>query len=230
MHIPHITPAWEVTFSGAHMGLLLLAGINNSQPAPALEAHKQHLCAQLRGRYGHSDRSKLRQHPVLQAYKDYYRQFNKTYHVLLQLESVVYKGKDLAQVNPLVDAVFAAELEKLILTAGHDADTLQPPVTIDASRGDERMTQLSGQQVTLKANDMCMADAEGIVCSILYGQDRRTQITPATRRALYVAYVPAGIEPGYVTEHLETIERNVRLFAPEVRIGYQQVYGVAMHS
>lgn len=210
------------------MGLLLLAGVDNNRPAPALELHKQQLAAQLRGRYGGSDRGKLRQLPVLQAYKDYYRQFDKTYHVLLQLESVVHKGKDLPQVNPLVDAVFAAELERWILTASHDADTLQPPVTIDASTGQEQMTQLSGQQVTLKANDMCMADAAGIICSVLYGQDQRTQITPATRRALYVAYVPAGIETGYVAEYLETIERNVRLFAPEVLVEYRRVHATAV--
>lgn len=207
-----------------------MGSIDNTRPADALQAHQQQLTLQLRGRHGESDRAKLRQHPVLLAYKNYYRQFNKTYHVLLQLESIVHKGKSLPRVNPLVDAVFAAEMEKLILTAGHDADQLVPPVTIAASDGSEHLLQLSGQQVDLKANDMIMTDGQGVVCAVLYGQDQRTQITPATRRVLYVAYAPHGIQRTWVSEHLETIERNVRMFAPEALVEYRQVHSAPLKT
>src|SRR5262245_24144930 len=59
------------------------------------------------------------------AYVRYYKRFSKTYHVQLQLESIVLKRKSLPSVSPLVDANFTAEVETLVLTAGHDAQKLE---------------------------------------------------------------------------------------------------------
>jgi DNA/RNA-binding domain of Phe-tRNA-synthetase-like protein len=214
---------WRSEFPGGQIGLLLLGGINNTPRETALDVYKRELETHLRREFGGLSRANLLELPVLQAYKTYYRAFNKTYHVQLQLESVVFKGKQLPTVAPLVDAVFAAELETLILTAGHDADRLVPPVTIDASQGDESYTGLNGKQVSPKPGDMLMRDAQGVVCTILYGQDSRTPITSKTNRALYVAYVPAGIEPERVAAHLDRIEANVRLFAPGLEVELRQI-------
>jgi DNA/RNA-binding domain of Phe-tRNA-synthetase-like protein len=60
---------------------------------------------------------------------------------------------------------------------------------------------------------MIMRDAEGVSCSILYGQDNRSPITPATRRALYVSYAPPGVTPAEVRGHLDAIVSYVRLGA-----------------
>ncbi|MEZ4519935.1 MAG: hypothetical protein R3C44_24935 [Chloroflexota bacterium] len=70
---------------------------------------------------------------------------------------------------------------------------LAAPVTIDATQGGEQFTQMNGSTRFLKPNDMMMTDGKGIVCTIIYGQDKRTPISPKTRRALYVAYAPAGV-------------------------------------
>ena len=45
----------------------------------------------------------------------------------LQLESIVLKAKSLPDVSPAVDANFMAEVETLILTAGHDVEMLAEP-------------------------------------------------------------------------------------------------------
>jgi DNA/RNA-binding domain of Phe-tRNA-synthetase-like protein len=214
---------WRTGFPGGQIGLILLGGVNNTSRETALDQYKQNLATRLRLKYGRLSRADLLELPVLQAYKAYYRQFNKTYHVQLQLESIVFKAKSLPAVTPLVDAVFAAELETLILTAGHDADRLVPPVMIDASRGDESYPGLNDVQRDLKPGDMLMRDGQGVVCTILYGQDSRTPITSQTRRALYVAYVPAGIEPELVDGHLDQIEANVRLFASQAEVEYREV-------
>jgi DNA/RNA-binding domain of Phe-tRNA-synthetase-like protein len=72
--------------------------------------------------------------PVMSDYERYYKRFNKTYHVQLQVESIVLKGKNLPDVSPLVDANFVAEVETLVLTAGHDAAKLRGSISIDVSR------------------------------------------------------------------------------------------------
>ena len=161
---------------------------------------------------------------VLRAYRSYYGSFGNTYHVQLQLESILHKGKSLPNVSPLVDAVFAAEMETLLLAAGHDADELCFPVKIDQSLGTETFIRINGTEKTLKANDMMMRDAKGVVCSILYGQDQRTPISQKTRQALFVTYVPPGIKAESVAAHLDTIKRNIILFAPDAETKYQQVH------
>ena len=117
---------------------------------------------------------------TLNAYRDYYRRFGNTYHVQLQLESVVHKGKSLPSVSPLVDANFAAELETLVLTAGHDADLLTQPLTLDVTGGGEAFTGMNGSVKTLRPGDMMMTDAGGVICTVITGQDARTPISPAT--------------------------------------------------
>lgn len=219
-----VTNGWEESFPGAHIGMLLMGRVDNSKRAKILDEHKVEVARILRAEYAGFGRKELLELDILKAYKDYYKKFNKTYHVQLQLESVLLKGKSLPNVNPLVDANFAAELESLILTAGHDADLLIEPVKIDVSTGSEVFEQLNGEHKTLKANDMIMTDAKGVVCSVIYGQDRRTPISPKTRRALYVAYVPPGIEAEQVHMHLEGIKSNVALFAPQAQVEYQEVY------
>jgi len=154
----------------------------------------------------------------MSAYVRYFKRFGKTYHVQLQVESIVSKGKSLPNVTPLVDANFVAEVETLVLTAGHDAAKLQGAVSIDVSRDGDQMTQMNGALKPLAAADMIMRDANGVCCSILYGQDDRSPISSATSHVLYVAYAPAGVPAEVVDGQLRQIEENVRLFSPKVSI------------
>ena len=55
---------------------------------------------------------------------------------------------------------------------------------------------------------MLMRDELGVVCTVIYGPDQRTAITPATRSALYVTYVPPGVPTETVSAHRETIKAN----------------------
>lgn len=70
---------------------------------------------------------------VLRAYVHYYRAHGKTYHVKAQLESVARKGRPIPSRAALVEAIFIAELENLIPTAGHDLDALIPPLHADVT-------------------------------------------------------------------------------------------------
>ena len=223
LHI-ETTERWHSTFPGGHVGILLVGEVDNTKRSTPLDEKKREVEARLRERYAGFARADFLELEVLKAYRDYYRQFGNTYHVQGQLESVVQKGKSLPNVSPLVDANFAAELETLVLTAGHDAALLRPPLKIDASQGNEIFTQMNGKERQLKPNDMMMVDAEGVVCTVLYGQDKRTPISPRTQRALYAAYAPSGVPEGAVRRQLETIRENIRLFAPDAQVERLDVY------
>ena len=216
-----VTDQWRKAFPGAQIGILLMGNVDNTNRPSPLDDLKKNLVSSLRSRYEGHSRADLLEMAVLRTYRSYYGNFGNTYHVQLQLESILHKEKSLPSVSPLVDAVFAAEMETLLLTAGHDADQLCAPVKIDMGLGTEKLIRINGTEKTIKAGDMMMTDAKGVVCTILYGQDRRTPISPKTRRALYVTYVPAGVEADMVSCHLETIKRNILLFSPEAEMEYQ---------
>jgi DNA/RNA-binding domain of Phe-tRNA-synthetase-like protein len=136
---------------------------------------------------------------------------------------VALKGKSLPKVSPLVDANFAAELETLILTAGHDVDKLEAPVWIDAAHEGDEITQMNGKQKDVPMGDMLMRDANGVACSILRGQDNRSTISKDTTQVLYVAYAPDGVTEEQVQAQLIAIEKYVRIFESDCVVKQSKV-------
>ena len=101
-----VTEAWKSAFPGAHAGVLVMQNVINPASRANLERTKEALMGELRARYGGLDRSQLLALPNLQVYDAYYKRFKKTYHVQLQLESIVFKGKSIPSVAALVEAMF----------------------------------------------------------------------------------------------------------------------------
>ena len=212
------TAEWSAAHPGSVIGLLEMAGVENTPAGPQLNERKRETEARLRRQYAGFSRKDFLALPVMAAYDRYYRRFDKTYHVLLQVESIVLKGKNLPDVSPLVDANFSAEVDTLVLTAGHDAARLAGPVQIDVARAGDELTSMNGSAKLIPPGDMVMRDGLGLCCSILYGQDNRSPITAETRHVLYVAYVPPGVPREAVEAQLRQIEQNVRLFAPQAKV------------
>jgi DNA/RNA-binding domain of Phe-tRNA-synthetase-like protein len=196
----------------------------NPDHHPALDARKADLESQLRSRFSGQDKAALKALPTIQAYTAYYKRFKKTYHLLLQLESVALKRKPIPRVAGLVEAMFMAELDDLLLTAGHDLEAIQMPLKLDVSDGSERFTRLNGQEQVLKPGDMFIADAQAVISSIIYGTDRRTRITSETRQVFFSTYAPAGIGEQAVRQHLEHIQANIKIIAPEAEVMSLEVF------
>ena len=201
-----------------------MRNVTNPTQHPELEKSKIELEEELRGQFSGRDRAALSSHPIMQAYTTYYRRFKKTYHVQLQLESIAWKGKSIPSVSTLVEAMFMAEMKNMLLTAGHDLDTLQLPLTLDVSKGNERYTLLRGDEQILKAGDMFISDQSGVISSILYGPDRRTQITSETRNVVFTVYAPAAIDEKLVQEHLHDLQKYVKTIEPDAKVELLQVY------
>jgi DNA/RNA-binding domain of Phe-tRNA-synthetase-like protein len=215
---------WKKLYPTAYTGVLVIRDAINPPHHAELEKRKAALEEELRARFAGQDRAALLSHPILQAYDAYYRQFKKTYHVQLQLESILFKGKSIPSVAALVEAMFMAEVDSLLLTAGHDLDSLHLPLTLDAAQGTESYTLLRGEPQTPKTGDMLIRDSEGIISSIIYGPDQRTQITAQTRNVIFTTYAPSGINEESVANHLHEIQRNVELIAPNSTVELLKVF------
>ena len=219
-----VTDIWRHAYPGANAGILVMRNVENPDRHPALDARKASLEQDLRNQYASMDRSGLIGIPTIQAYNTYYRTYKKTYHVQLQLESIVHKGRSIPQVAALVEAMFIAELSNLLLTAGHDLSKVYAPVSLSVAAGTESYITLQGYEKSLKTGDMHILDQEGIISSVLYGPDARTRITPQTSEVLFTVYAPAGIHEDLVRKHLEDIRENVFVVTPGAQVERLEVF------
>jgi DNA/RNA-binding domain of Phe-tRNA-synthetase-like protein len=208
------TPAWYAAYPGAVAGVLAVRGVANPETHPALDAARERLETELRTRYAGLSRADIRATGHFPANDAYYRRFGQTYHVLLQVDSVVNKGKPIPRRAALVEAAFMAELSTGILTASHDLDALSLPVTVDVATGEECYLLYNGTEQPCKPNDMDMRDRTGILTSIIAGPAQYARITANTTAALFCIYAPPGIGEDAARAHLSLIESNVRLIAP----------------
>ena len=117
-----------------------------------------------------------------------------------------------------------AELNSLLLTAGHDLDQAQGLISLDSATGEEVYTLLRNEEVTCKSGDMVMSDQQGVFCSVIYVQDSRTRITEDTQRVLYAVYVPPDIDVEVIELHLNDLEQNVNLAFPQTKTTHQEIY------
>jgi DNA/RNA-binding domain of Phe-tRNA-synthetase-like protein len=104
----NITSTWHSTFPNAHAGILVMRNASNPAHHAELEKQKAELEESLRSQFTGQDRAAIASHPVLKVYGEYYKRFKKTYHVQLQLESIVLKGKSIPTVASLVECMFMA--------------------------------------------------------------------------------------------------------------------------
>ncbi len=210
-----VSESWKKAYPKAVVGVLVMRGAQNPDHHEGLKKIKAETEAALRGRYLSRGKEALKEEPVIAAYNAYYALFKKSYHVALQLESVIWKGRPIPSVSALVEAMFTAELKNMILTAGHDLSAIEPPLELGVAAAGERYTMLSGEERDLKEGDMRIKDAKGIISAVVYGPDRRTKIVPETKDALFVVYAPAGVGEARVRSHLEDIRGFVRIVSPD---------------
>src|SRR5829696_7644310 len=148
-HFIDVDPSWREAHPVASVGLIALRGVANPTSNDKLHDLASALESDARSRLGTVDRETIRAVPPLPAYAAYYKRWGQRYHVAMQLESVAQKGKPLPRVAALVEAMFIAELNNLLLTAGHDFDALALPIRLAVGAG-EGFAGPNGKEMTIK--------------------------------------------------------------------------------
>ncbi len=195
---------------------MVLKNASNPKTKDALEASRIECENKLRANY--SAKSDFKESSIIQAYSAYYKTFRKSYPVLLQLHSVALQGKSIPSFNALVEAMFIAELHNMLLTAGHDLDLIDHPLSLDLSSGEEVYTLMNGKEQRAKEGDMIMEDGKSVISSVIYGPDKRTMISKSTKNLLFVVYAPPGIGEKKLEEHLREISSLIGQFSEGLEI------------
>jgi len=201
-------------YSGWSVGFLELGGLAPRGESPGLVAEVEAIEAAIKRRYGGMSRRALAGTEAAGPYAEHFGRHGRAYPVLLQAEAIASRGRKLAMADSLVQGMFAAELEGMLLTAGHDLDAFREPVELGLASGTETLPTLGGAAKAIPAGDLVMRDAEGVAASLLLGPDARTSIGPATERALFVVYAPPGCPRERMAGHLEKLESLAALACP----------------
>ncbi len=218
-----LSPTFKKSFPEAHTGFLTVTEFSTPAKDNMLAEMKQNLLEDIRKKYHGCDRKDLKKIPEIHAYTQYYKRFRKTYHVLLQLESAALKNKGIPDGNPLLQIMFMAELNNLLLTSIHDLNLVNMPVIVDRADGTEKYQRIDQSIQELKKEDMYMKDKEGIISSVIYGPDFRTKIMQETTAALFTVYAPEGIDKRTTLLHLRDIRSMIRKTSPSARAGDPEI-------
>ena len=199
-------------------GIMVMHNVQNPKNHPILNAEKKELEEHIRKIYGHLNRAELKQTSPLMEYNAFYKQFKKTYHVQLQIESIAHKQKALPSVASLVEAMFMAELKNQLLTAGYDYDKLQGPLEVTFSTGENSFIGIGGKEKNPPSKDVVLSDNNNILGSILCGPDHQCRITEQTTNVLFAIYGVPNISQSDIHNHLDDIANYVRIISPDARI------------
>ncbi len=205
------------------VGILVVEGIEPVQSDAIIQTMKADLVASIQTQYPHFTREDLNKVPIITAYNTYYKQFEKTYHVRAQMESII-AGKPMSNFSALLDAMFMAELKNIMLTAGHDLDTVKLPVTLAIANGSESYVSINGKDKNPPQGDLYIKDGQGIISSIINGPDSRTKMTLGTKNALFAVYVPAEASVENVRKHLEDIQNAITVFSKNAQTKLLEVF------
>ena len=207
-----LAPSFQERWPEAHIGILIVSGVNQAGDIKTMGIAISKMIETLSNRF--PTRESLKKDTALGAYRKYYKEFKKSYHVRAQVESVLFKGKSIPLINPMVTAMFAAEIKNRLLTASHDLNRIQPPLSISVSSGTDSYISISGKEIIPKSGDMMIRDATAPISTVIYGPDKRTCITQESSAALFTVYAPAGVPQEDIRDHLTDLFDFILLFSP----------------
>lgn len=157
------------------------------------------------------------------SYVRFFKKFKKTYPVLMQLESVLLKGRPFPQVNPVTEVPFLAELKTRCLMGTHDADAVQGTLRLFSGTEKAPFTGLRGEEVHTYPNDVCGRDDGGIIFSMIAGADHRTCAKPESRHVFYPVFGTPGMAAEALRSQMDLLASYARTLAPEARVEIQIV-------
>jgi DNA/RNA-binding domain of Phe-tRNA-synthetase-like protein len=193
------------------VGLLNLEGVLVREGDSTLADEVDRACATFRERYGDGRSSEV---PGASDARTLYKALGidptKTRPSNEALLRRALKGETLYRINTLVDALNLVSLREQLPFGLYDLDRLKPPVVLRKGTAGEGYEGIRKGFVNVEARPV-LVDAEGPFGNPT-SDSLRAAITTATRRALVVAYAPAGYGVPRLRDVLDVTARTLTRF------------------
>ncbi len=126
--------------------------------------------------------------------------------MLHQLESIANKKRSIPDVAALVEAMFMAEVENQLLTAGYDFANLNEPFNVRLADGKSTFEGMGKNLKNPPKDDIIFTDSQQDLGSIICGPDHAHRITEKTTNVMFVIYGVPGITVLQMEDHFAVIE------------------------
>lgn len=182
---------------------------------PAFRALAERELAACRERFADYDRKAVfGQNP----YFRFFRKFKKTYPVMQQFESVLFKGRPFPDVNPVTEVPFLLELCTFVLSGTHDIDRMDGGLTVFSPDAKLPFAGMRADSTHTYPGDVCGRDDSGIIFSMIAGADNRTCVHPDSRHVFYPVFGTPDTPSALLSSALEQLCGYVRTLTPDAEI------------
>ncbi|HYF75307.1 MAG TPA: phenylalanine--tRNA ligase beta subunit-related protein, partial [Candidatus Nitrosocosmicus sp.] len=185
---------WEL-FPDAGIGVIVAEGIDNTGTSPDFEAMLKQasgkVLAALEG-------AELAKHPVIAVWREAYKKFKSPRENRSSIEALIrriYNGKQVGNINPLVDIYNYVSLKHMLPCGGEDLDVVRGAIRLTRAKGDEPFVPLGSTENEPPAEgEVIYRDDEGAMCRCWNWREAdRTKLTEGTRNAfLCIESVDSG--------------------------------------
>lgn len=151
-------------------------------------------------------------------YVRFFKKFKKTYPVLMQFESVMFKGRPFPEFNPVSEVAFLMEIVTHVLSGAHDIDQMAGTVELYSAVSKEEFPGLRGTPFHTYPGDFCGRDEAGIIFSLIAGADERTCAKTDSTHVLYPIFGTPDLEESVIRDAMEVLIRYILVLAPDARI------------
>ncbi len=147
-------------------------------------------------------------------YFRFFKKFKKTYPVMQQFESVMFKGRPFPEEDPVMGVPFLLELKTFVLSGTHDLDRMDGPLTLFTPSEKLPFPGMRSEEAHTYPNDICGRDNSGIIFSMIAGADNRTCIHPDSRHVFYPVFGTPDVDRETIENALQRLEFFVKILAP----------------
>lgn len=171
--------------------------------------------AVLRDRYAEYDRKAVfGENP----YVRFFKKFKKTYPVMMQFESILFKGRPFPDINPVTEVPFLLEVTTHVLSGTHDIDQIRGDVELFLGTEKTPFPGMRGSDIHTYPGDFCARDEAGIIFSAIAGADARTCARPDSRHVFYPVFGTPELPETVITDAMEILIRYIKTLAPTAQI------------
>ena len=175
------------------IGVLLLTDVNNKADIrPFFDSEYAQIASRLRSKLSGET---LTAYPLIQQWRGIYKSFGekKARSSIESLLRRVVNGKDLYNINPLVDLYNLASLKFELPCGGEDVDALQGRLTLTLATGNETFIPLGETNAeNPNAGEIIYTSGDIVVCrNFNHRESDLTKLTENTRRTI-ILFEDAG--------------------------------------
>ena len=212
-------------FPGLHIAEGLVRSVRMRPDSSGIAALRESVTREVRLRY---TLETVRDDPLFRAYRDFFWKIGvdptKTRPASEALVRRILAGRDLPQINPVVDVYNLASVQSGIPIAAFDADMLKGPLSMRLAREGERFAGIGMEKpILLSKNQVVLDDGESIVAVYPYRDSDATKVTEKTENVWIVSCGVPGIKremvarayricTGYLSEYCGGVASEPGLF------------------